>query len=46
MFNEKALEKGLWQGVISSCVQSGIRTYAYRQSSWQIVFNLCAKGKM
>ena len=46
MFNEKALkEEGLLQGVISSCVQSYVRTYVYRQSSWQIVFSLCAKGK-
>lgn len=46
MFNEKALkEEGLLQDMISSCVQSYIRTYIYRQSSWQIVFNLYVKGK-
>lgn len=46
MFSVKALkEEGLFQGVIRSCIQSSIRTYIYSQSSWQIVFNLCAKGQ-
>lgn len=46
MFSEKARkEEGLFQGVVRSFIQSCMGTYIYSQSSWQTVFNLCAKGQ-